>query len=176
MVLVMWNADEDQQIHIASYLKSYGIWLYKKFGKLDVEIFGVYSSQSFEVKFLNRVATDLENLEKSGDLKKTSESQGICDRIPKVRGKSENFFVRNSFSAKLKILILKIFWGSLCLHTPLNGLGLTGELDLISLITDWTVYMEKYKARGPDVQTDRREVYTKDRGIYIFCIDNPISY
>ena len=27
----------------------------------------------------------LENLEKSGNLKKTSESQGICDRIPKVR-------------------------------------------------------------------------------------------
>ena len=32
-----------------------------------------------------RVATDLENLEKSGNLKETSESQGICDRIPKVR-------------------------------------------------------------------------------------------
>ena len=40
----------------------------------------------------HRVATDLENLEKSGNLKETSESQGICqksqgicDRIPKVR-------------------------------------------------------------------------------------------
>ena len=32
-----------------------------------------------------RVATDLENLENSGNLKETSESQGICDRIPKVR-------------------------------------------------------------------------------------------
>ena len=45
-----------------------------------------------------RVATDLENLEKSGNLKETSESQGICvksqgmgDRIPKVREKSGNF-------------------------------------------------------------------------------------
>ena len=33
----------------------------------------------------NRVATCLENLEKSGDLKETPESQGICGRIPKVR-------------------------------------------------------------------------------------------
>ena len=32
-----------------------------------------------------RVATDLENLEKSGNLKETSKSQGICDKIPKVR-------------------------------------------------------------------------------------------
>ena len=46
-------------------------------------------------KSLHRVATNLENLEnleKSGNLKETSESQGIClknqgicDRIPKVR-------------------------------------------------------------------------------------------
>ena len=48
-----------------------------------------------------KVATDLENLEnveKSGNLKETSESQGsllqsqgICDRIPKVREKAGNF-------------------------------------------------------------------------------------
>ena len=45
---------------------------------------------------LHRVATDLENLEKSGNLKETSESQGIClksqgiyDRIQK----SGNFVV-----------------------------------------------------------------------------------
>ena len=30
----------------------------KKFDKLEIEICEVYSSQSFEVKFLNRVATD----------------------------------------------------------------------------------------------------------------------
>ena len=49
---------------------------------------------------LHRVATDLENLEKSGNLKETSESRGIClksqgiyDRIPKVREKSGNFVV-----------------------------------------------------------------------------------
>ena len=51
--------------------------------------------------YSSRVATDLENvvnLEKSGNLKETSESQGIClksqgicDRIPKVREKSGNF-------------------------------------------------------------------------------------
>ena len=34
--------------------------------------------------------------------------------------------------------------------------------NFISLITGWTVYTEKYKARGPDVQTDRT--------------DRPISY
>ena len=44
----------------------------KKFDKLDVEICEVYSSQSFEVFY--RVATDLKNLEKSGNLKETSES------------------------------------------------------------------------------------------------------
>ena len=55
---------------------------------------------SIEMKSLCRVATDLENLEKSGNLKETSESQGIClksqeicDRIPKVREKSGNFVV-----------------------------------------------------------------------------------
>ena len=75
----------------------------KKFDKLDVEICEVYSSQSFEVKFLNRVATDLENLERSGNLRQNSKSQG------KVR----EFCVSNSFSAKLKVLILEIFWGSM---------------------------------------------------------------
>ena len=40
-----------------------------------------------------RVATDLENLEKSGNLKETSGSQGICEKIPKVREKSGNFGV-----------------------------------------------------------------------------------
>ena len=44
-------------------------------------------------KSLHRVATNLENLEKSGNLKETSESQGICDRIPKVREKSGNCVV-----------------------------------------------------------------------------------
>ena len=32
-----------------------------------------------------RLTTDLENLEESENFKETSESQGICDRIPKVR-------------------------------------------------------------------------------------------
>ena len=36
---------------------------------------------SSSVQFENdRVATDLENLEKSGNLKETSESQGICQK------------------------------------------------------------------------------------------------
>ena len=39
----------------------------------------------------DKVAIDLENLEKSGNLKETSESQGICNKFPKVREKSENF-------------------------------------------------------------------------------------
>ena len=43
--------------------------------------------------------------------------------------KSGNFVVLNSFSAKLKILILKIFCEA-CPETLLNGLGLTKELKL----------------------------------------------
>ena len=50
--------------------------------------------------FSCRVGTDLENLEKSGNLKETCESQriclkspGICNRIPKVREKSGDFVV-----------------------------------------------------------------------------------
>ena len=65
-----------------------------------------------------RVATDLKNLEKSGNLKETPESQGICreslgicrksqgicDRIPNIRELCCLKFIL----AKLKILILKI--------------------------------------------------------------------
>ena len=36
----------------------------KKFDKLDIEICEVYSCQSFEVKFINRVSADLENPKK----------------------------------------------------------------------------------------------------------------
>ena len=60
---------------------------------------------------------------------KTWKSQGIWMRPLKVREKSGNFVVWNSFSAKLKILILKIFWGA-CPQTPLNGLGLMVDLNL----------------------------------------------
>ena len=52
----------------------------KKFDKLDAETCEVYLCQSFEVKFLNRVSADLENLEMSRNLKETSESQGICPK------------------------------------------------------------------------------------------------
>ena len=64
-----------------------------------------------------------------GSLKETSESQGIWDRIQKVKEKSENFVVLNSFSAKSRILFLKIFWGNMA-PDPLNGLRLPLELDL----------------------------------------------
>ena len=59
-----------------------------------------------------RVATDLEsleNLEKSGNLKETSESlriclksQGICDRIPKVREKSGNLRQNSKSQGKVR--------------------------------------------------------------------------
>ena len=48
--------------------------------KLGIEICEVYSCQSFEVKFLNRVSADLEKLEMSRNLKETPESQGICPK------------------------------------------------------------------------------------------------
>ena len=50
------------------------------------------------MKYLNRIANDLENLEKSGNLKETSGSQGICPKsqgicniIPKV-GENQGLF------------------------------------------------------------------------------------
>ena len=53
------------------------------------------------------IATDLEKLEKSGNLKETPESQGIClksqgicDRIPKVREKSGNLLSENHFQPR----------------------------------------------------------------------------
>ena len=64
------------------------------------------SQDKHVIYIICRVATDMENLEKSRNLKETSESQGICpegqgicDRIPKVREfatefqKSGNFVV-----------------------------------------------------------------------------------
>ena len=53
---------------------------------------------------LSRVAIDLENLEKSGNLKDTSESQGIClksqgicNKFPKLREKSGNLLSEINF-------------------------------------------------------------------------------
>ena len=69
--------------------------------------------------------TDLENLEKSGNLKETFESQGICDRIPKVR---EFCCLKFVFSQVEDPNFEKFLWE----HSPdpLNGLGLTAELNL----------------------------------------------
>ena len=50
-------------------------------------------SECIETYQLDTVSTNLENLEKSGNLKEVSESQGICDGIPNVREKSEYFVV-----------------------------------------------------------------------------------
>ena len=102
---------------------------------MDVEICEVYSSQSFEVKFLNRVATDLENLEKSENLEETSESQGICpksqricDRIPKVR-ESQGIFCLKFVFSQVEDPNFENFLGSMP-PDPLNGLGLMVELNL----------------------------------------------
>ena len=72
--------------------------------------------------------SDLENLEKSRNLKYTSESQkiclkrqGLCHQIPKV----------GYFLANWRIVILKIFWEA-CHQTPLNVAGLTLE-SIVSL-------------------------------------------
>ena len=55
----------------------------------------------FELKEIfrvwNRVAIDLENLEKPGNLKETSESQGICERFPKVREFARDFQKSGNF-------------------------------------------------------------------------------
>ena len=81
----------------------------------------------------NRVATDLENLEKSGNLKKTSKSQGICLKSQGICDKIPNF---REFCC-LKFLFSQVedpnfenFLGGPCPQTPLNGLRLTVELNL----------------------------------------------
>ena len=78
-----------------------------------------------------RVATDLENLEKSGNLKETSESQGISlksqgiwDRIPKVR----EFCCLKFIFSQVEDPIFENFLGSVP-QTPLNGLEHTLELN-----------------------------------------------
>ena len=57
--------------------------------KLDIEICEVYSSQSFDVKFLNRAATDLE---KSGNLKKPLKVREFATEFQKS-GKSQGMFL-----------------------------------------------------------------------------------
>ena len=75
----------------------------------------------FQVQlYFLRVATDLE---KSGNLKETSESQGIWDSS-KSRG-----ILLSEIQFQVEDPILKIFWGSMP-PDPLTGLGHTLELNL----------------------------------------------
>ena len=127
------------------------------------------------IRTYHRVATDLENLEKLGNLKETSESQGIClksqgicDRIPKVR----EFCCLKFIFSYVEDPDFENFLGE---HAP-RPPKWSVEFSVIYLITGWTVSTEIYEARGPDVQTDCRQVCTKDREIYVFRIDSPNSY
>ena len=76
---------------------------------------------------MNRVSTDLENLEKSGNLKETSESrriacksenlplsQGIWDRIPKVR----EFCCLKFVFSQVEDPNFENFWGSMPQNLP----------------------------------------------------------
>ena len=69
------------------------------------------------------VATNLENPEKSGNLKETSESQGICDRILKVR---EFCCLKYIFSQ-----VEDSNFENFLREHALNDLGLTVELYLV---------------------------------------------
>ena len=80
----------------------------------------------------HRVVTDLENLEKSGKLKETPESQGIClksrgicDRISKVR----EFCCLKFIFSQVEDPNFENFLGE---HAPdsLNGFGITVEINL----------------------------------------------
>ena len=73
----------------------------KKFDKLDIEICEVYSSQSFEVKFLNRVVTDLENLEMSGNLKRLLKVREFVQKSENLRQKSKSQGQSGNFCLKL---------------------------------------------------------------------------
>ena len=87
--------------------------------------------------YQDKVATDLENLEKSGNFKETSESKGIClksqgiyDRIPEVR---ETRKVREVCCQKFIFNPVEgpnfeNLLGSIT-PDPLNGFGLTVELN-----------------------------------------------
>ena len=82
---------------------------------------------------MHRVATDLENLEKSENLKETSESQGIClksqgicDRIPKVR----EFCCLKFIFSQVEDPNFETFLGGSMSPDPLNGLELTAEINL----------------------------------------------
>ena len=70
---------------------------------------------------MHRVATDLESLEKSGNLKETSEgqgiylkSQGICQRIPKVR----EFCCLKFIVSQVECPNFENFLGSMPLYPP----------------------------------------------------------
>ena len=82
---------------------------------------------TIDMLLVRRVVTDLENLEKSRNLKETQ--SGNLRQNSKSQGKVREFCCPKFISAKLKILILKIFWGSMPPDT-LNGLGITVELNL----------------------------------------------
>ena len=82
---------------------------------------------------VDRLTTDLENLEKSGNLKETSESQGIClkgqgicDRIPKVKEFCNLKFIFNQVEGPN----FENFLRGTCSQIPLNGFGLTVKLNL----------------------------------------------
>ena len=92
------------------------------------------SINSCSVHFQNRVATDLENLEKSGNLKETSESQGIClksqgicNRIPKVR----EFCCLKFIFSQVEDPNFGHYLGEHVLRLPLNGLGKVREFHLV---------------------------------------------
>ena len=55
------------------------------------------------------MSTELENVEKSGNLPKTS-GKIKMHKIPKVGEKSGNSVASNSFLASWKIMILKFLW------------------------------------------------------------------
>ena len=78
------------------------------------------------MKSLCRVATDLENLEKSRNLKEISESQGICDTIPNVR----EFCCLKFIFSQDEDHNFEHFLGERAPRPPLNGLKLTIELNL----------------------------------------------
>ena len=101
-----------------SYLK--GIY-WSKENKRDISL----------VDTVHRVSIDLENLKKSGNWNETFQSQGIylksqgvCCKIPKIREKSGNFWVKFIFSQP-ENLNFQTLLRSINLQTPRNSVIVT---------------------------------------------------
>ena len=92
------------------------------------------NTSGFPINKVSRVATDLENLEKSGNLPKKSENlpkkSGNLRQNSKSQGKVRKFCCLKFMFSQVEDREFENFLGGACPLTALNGLGLMIELNL----------------------------------------------